>query len=202
MNDCLIAERQKANAYQFISHTVVLFRHICRLIGVRRFRAHTIVMKKFDIHSDEFQRGMALHYLKQHKGDKQFQVNTSISQTTLDELKTRGCNVALESSAGLYTISLDVPFRELVTNAEWKQDRLELLQGIGLFVLTKGGYIAVIALAVTLNMGLHVLAIWVWGWVLLSSAAFPDCRTRHRPRYVMGGLALFGVGVVVRLLGL
>ena len=98
--------------------------------------------------------------------------------------------------------SSDVPFRELVTSAESKQDRLELLKGIGLCVFTKGGYIAVIALAVSLNMGLHAGAIWVWGWILLSSAAFPDCKAHHRARYVIVGLSLFGVGVVVRLLGL
>ncbi len=158
-------------------------------------------MRTFDVHSDEFQRGMALHHLKEHKREKQFQVNASVSQTMLDELKARGCNVAFESTAGLYTISSSVPFGELVTSAEWKQDHLELLQGIGLFILAKGGYIAVIALAVSLNMGFLTAAIWFWAWLFLSGAAFPDAERREKINGVIIGLSLFAAGIAVKLLG-
>ena len=158
-------------------------------------------MRTFDIHSDEFQRGMAVHHLREHKKEKKFQVNTSVSQTTLDELKTRGCTVALESAAGLYTISSTVPFGELVTSAEWKQDRLELLQGIGFFILTKGGFIAVIALAVSLHMGFLTAAIWFWVWLFLSGVAFPDSDRRQKITGVVVGLSLFAAGFAVHLLG-
>lgn len=158
-------------------------------------------MSTFNVHSEEFQRSMAVNHLKEHKREKRFQVNTSVSQTTLDEFKVRGCEVVLESAAGLYTISSPVPFGELVTSAEWKQNRLELLHGIGLFILTKGGYIGVIALAVSLNMGFLTAAIWFWAWLFLGGAAFPDSERREKITGVIIGLLLFGAGIAAKLLG-
>lgn len=156
-------------------------------------------MKPVDIHSDEFQREMALHYLKAHKRDTEFRAG--LSQPTIDELKKRGCDVVLEPAHGIYTVSSPIPFGRLVTPAEWKKERSELLQGCGLFLMWKLGFVAVIAFAFSFHMGLLTTVIWCIGWLCLFGAASPETERRDKFAFLVAGLSLFGVGIVVNLLG-
>jgi hypothetical protein len=156
-------------------------------------------MKPVDVHSEEFQRGMALHYLKEHKREKQFW--SGLAQPTIDELKTRGCEVVLEREHGIYTVSSPVPFGRLVSPAEWKQDRFELLHGCGLFLMWKLGFVAVIGLAVSLHMGQLTSAIWCFGWLCIYSVASPETERRDKLVWLAAGLSLFGAGIAVNLLG-
>src|SRR6266487_2282939 len=96
-------------------------------------------MKRVDIQSVDFQLAMACHYLKEHKREKQLVVNNSVSELILTELERRGCRVVRDFRRGLCTISSPVPFGQLVTDAEWKQDRAETLQAVGWGVLLIGG---------------------------------------------------------------
>jgi hypothetical protein len=150
----------------------------------------------------ELQRGMALHYLKEYKRQTVFRVNRRIAQVTLDELQNRGCQVDLDSENALYVITSPVPFGQLVTSEEWKQDRLMNAHGCGWILLSRGGYIAVIMLAVSLNMGILTTGIWVIGWVAITSAAFPNNgNLRDRAMCLLIGLAIFCIGIVVNLFG-
>ena len=156
-------------------------------------------MNRIDRNSDEFLRGMALHYLKEHKSDLSFRAR--LDSPTIDALKVRGCNIDGPDNDGVHTVRLHTPFGELVTTSEWRESRFELLSAIGFFAIFKGGSIAVFALALYLKMGNGTAALWFWGWLCISGTLFPAALRKERFLGLAVAAAFFLLGWLVHAFG-
>jgi hypothetical protein len=158
-------------------------------------------MPPHSTHTEEFKRGMATHYLIEHKRKREFKVSNRVDGLTLEELRKRGCGTTYDRSTGVWTVSSGVPFGTLVTRSEWREHRLLFPKGCAAVFLIRVLPIAGVVVAAALKMGILTGAIWALGIVVLGSCVFPDSNPKGRGRLLAIGAALFGLGWLVYALG-
>lgn len=146
--------------------------------------------------SDDFLRGMALHYLIENKKSNTFRAR--LHPLTIEALEERGCIVDPSDDNGVNTVRSSVPFGGLVTKDELKESRSILIKGIGVFVAFKLGLIAVVAAILHFHAGLLSGVVWFIAWILMVSAVFLLAPREMRVSLAIAALLLFFLGYAVR----